>query len=106
MDASLKPLDAVDGKAAQVVTEVVPGVEIPSIAVMHEPLRGNPALGLLIASARVIRDANTLPLQRGTCYGAKRLTDGPCGGTEYADALFDAGKVQTSMRQQLVDSRC
>src|SRR5574340_791815 len=54
----LRAADGIDGKAAQVVAQVAPGVEIPVVAVMYQALRRDLALDGFVARAHEIGRAH------------------------------------------------
>src|SRR5438067_12806572 len=82
--------DGVDGEAAQVLSPVAPGVEVPVVAVVHEPLRRHFALGLLAASAVVVADPESGALEHRGGGDAEMLrVAGAALGSADADALPD-----------------
>src|SRR5690606_33256604 len=56
------PDDAIDGEAAQRVTALVPGVEIPAFAIVRDALGRDGALGAFVAAAGVVLHPELLPL--------------------------------------------
>lgn len=61
--------DAVHGETAQILAQVTPRVEIPVLAIAHQPLRGDGALGGLAGRACVVAD-------RELAAGEERLGGG------------------------------
>src|SRR5581483_4649073 len=82
--------DGVDGEAPQVVPQVAPGVEIPVVAVVHQALRRDGALGLLVFLAVVVPDPELRALEHCLRGDAEVLgVAGAALGLEDADAALD-----------------
>ena len=58
-------VDVIDRKAPERAAQMIPGIEVPGVAVVSEALRRNGPLGDLFLAARVIGDAQTPALQGG-----------------------------------------
>ena len=65
--------DPVDGEAAQRFAVVVPGVQVPVVAVMGDPLRRDGAPGLLVGRARAVVEGELLALEHRTGHGTEGL---------------------------------
>src|SRR5687768_792296 len=88
--AQLRRADGVDREAPQVLAQVAVAVDVPVVAVVHEPLRRDLALGLAVVLAVVMADPHARALEqrrrddaevRGFAFAALGLED--------ADALHD-----------------
>src|SRR5687767_15363314 len=61
--AQLRRADGVDREAPQVLAHVAVAVDVPVVAVVHEPLRRDLALGLAVALAVVVPDPHAGALE-------------------------------------------
>ena len=89
-------LDGVDGKAAECVAVVAPGVHVPVIAVVNQALRGNFAPGKLAAGAREVKELEAAAREQGGADGLEVFGgDGPRGKREETHAAheFTGGAV-------------
>src|SRR5687767_4505054 len=88
--AQLRRADGVDREAPQVLAQVAVAVDVPVVAVVHEPLRRDLALGLAVVLAVVMPDPHARALQNrgGDHAEMPRLRFAPLG-LENADALLD-----------------
>ena len=66
-------LDGVHREGAQPVAQVAPGVEVPVVAVVHEALRGDLALGGLVGAAGVVADDQALAAQQRRADGLEMI---------------------------------
>src|SRR5690606_34671305 len=65
--------DPVDREAAQALAIVVPGIEVPVVAVVGDPLRRDRAPGLLVGRAGAVVERQLPALQHRRTHGAERL---------------------------------
>src|SRR5215472_17330952 len=83
-------LDRVHREAAEVLAQVAPGVQVPVVAVMHEALRRDFALGDAILVAVVVADEEPRASQeRGRNDAEPGSVTFPALGLKDADALLD-----------------
>ncbi len=97
-------LDVFDGKAAQGVALVAPGVEIPVVAVVDEALGGDFAAGFGVAATAEITDGKALAAQHGIRHGLEISVGGRASGNaQDADAPRNLGLPEVLQGKNLPD---
>ena len=92
--------DAFDGEAAQGVAGMAVSVQIPVVAVVDEPLRGDFALAGLVVAAPVVADVQAVSLQQCARYGLKTFQrDIASGHAQDAHSFGDFFAAQMAIAQ-------
>lgn len=97
--------DAFDGEAAQGVAGMAVRVQIPVVAVVDEPLRGDFALAGLVVAAPVVADVQAVSLQQRARYGLEAFQrDIASGHAQDAHSFGDFFAAQVSGREDFFDA--
>ena len=85
-------MQPIEREAPQAAAQVAPGVEVPIAAVVHEALRREPALGVLVTRAAVVEHAEPVTFDHRTSDLAEgvEIDDARRAG-EDADAARELG---------------
>src|SRR5690606_27982771 len=95
--------DALHGEAAQGVSLVAPGIEVPAVAVMGEALRGDRASCFGVAAAGVVADAKTTAFDQRVGAGSEMFAGVAGRHAENADASFELALACRMPAQKPVD---
>ena len=97
--------DAVEGEAAQGLPLVAPGVEVPVVPIVHQPLRREGAAGLFVVAPAAVVDGDALALQQGAGDALKVLCGHRAGGVgEDAHPLGDIPTAHLLQFEDLLDT--
>ena len=93
---------AAGGECAQRVALVIPGIEIPYVAVVGNSLRRDDALGDLVLSARVVGDPDLAAVEGGAGQFAEVFSRWAGGHAQHPHPLRGFAQVETAMGEELL----
>ena len=85
--------NAIDREAPQRVATLVPGVEVPGLAIVRDALRGDRALGVRVGAAGVVLEPELAALKRRGGDLVERLAGRESDGSELISALDVSDRI-------------